>query len=93
MCHLDGNNTPCNFLLADNLINPGLMEIRDTRPGRNVAFFPSFFFFLIIRFSMPPLCGKATKYIFEGKVLEIIIEVVFVRWMMMNIWKCFFHRV
>lgn len=42
---------------------------------------------------MPPLCGKATKYIFEGKVLEIIIGVVFVRWMLMNIWKCFFHRV
>lgn len=48
MSHPDGNNTSCNFLLADNLINPGLMEIRDTRPGRNVALFP-FFFFLITR--------------------------------------------
>lgn len=69
MSHPDGNNTSCNFLLADNLINPGLMEIRDTRPGRNVALFPFFFFFNYTRarFSVPPLRGRATKYIFEEK--------------------------
>lgn len=83
MSHPNGNNTSCNFLLADNLINPGLMEIRDTRPGRNVALFPFFFFFNYTRarFSVPPLRGRATKYIFVGKVLEAIIE--------MNIWKIF----
>lgn len=67
MCHLDGNNTPCNFLLADNLINPGSMEIRDTRPGRNVAFFPSFFFYFNYTFFNAATLWKSNEIYFRGK--------------------------
>lgn len=52
-----------NFLPADNLINPGLMEIRDTQR----SFFPSLFFF----FNYTRGCfSMALEIYFRGKRLS-----------------------